>query len=143
MSPIHEGSHGQVVLLLLVRLLEVLLHETLDPALGHHDGAALVGDVASLDQDHLEGVEVVLGAVVEVVQLLLEVIEDLRVPRHVRGEDEDDHILHTEVGILGGSSCLAEHSATLTPLTSLNSSSDMLANMLHSGELRILKETAQ
>ena len=34
----------------------------------------------------------VLGAVVEVVQLLLEVVQDLGVTRHVSSEDQDDHV---------------------------------------------------
>ena len=68
----------------------------------HHDGPALVGDVAGLDQDHLEGVEVVLGvsithllpqlyrkpstkghlaAVVKGVNLLPEVVQNLSMSR--------------------------------------------------------------
>ena len=34
----------------------------------------------------------VLGAVVEVVQLLLEVVKDLCMTSHVRGQNQDDHV---------------------------------------------------
>ena len=63
--------------------------------LWHHDWSTLIGDVAGLDQDHLQRVEVILGAVVKVVQFLLEVVEYLGVTSHVRGEDQNNHILDT------------------------------------------------
>ena len=63
--------------------------------LWHHDWSTLIGDVAGLDQDHLQRVEVILGAVVKVVQFLLEVVEYLGVASHVRGEDQNNHILDT------------------------------------------------
>ena len=82
----------------------------------------------------------VLGAVVEVVQLLLEVVQDLGVTCHVCGEDQDDHIPSDLLMMVNGHQGLIEESKlTIT----LNSSSDMLAKILDSGELRILNDTAQ
>ena len=104
----------------------------------YHDWSAFIGYVTGLDENHLECVEVVLRAVVEIVQLLLEIVQYLSMSCHVRGQDQNDHVLK-----LGGNSNIGRFILVLTPRMSLNSSSDRLEKILHSGELRILKETAQ
>ena len=57
-----------------------------------HDRPTLVRDVAGLDQNHLESVQMILGAVVKVVKFLSEVVEDFRMARHVRCKDQDYHV---------------------------------------------------
>ena len=47
--PVHERSHWQIVFFLLVGLLEIFFHKTFHPALRHHNGSALIGDVAGFD----------------------------------------------------------------------------------------------
>ena len=61
--------------------------------LSHHKRSAFIRDITGLDQDHLEAVQMVLTAVVKVLQLLLEAVKDLPVAGHVRGQDQDDHVL--------------------------------------------------
>ena len=58
---------------------------------------------------------------------------------HVRSKYQDYHVL----GFDSKAGIGAEGGTVLTPLTSLNSSGDRFMKMLHSGELRILNETAQ
>ena len=58
-----------------------------------HEWSALVWDITCFDKDHLEWGEMVLAGKVEVVHLLLESIQNLGVPRHVRRQYQDDHIL--------------------------------------------------
>ena len=101
-------------------------------------GPALIGDVAGLDQNHLESVQVILRAVIEVIQLLFEIIQYLCMPGHIRGKNKNDHVLTTKYLL-----SLLDHRLVLTPRMSLNSSSERLEKILHSGELRILNETAQ
>ena len=58
---------------------------------------------------------------------------------HVSSKYQDYHVLGVDRKAGNG----VEGGTVLTPLTSLNSSGDRFMKMLHSGELRILNETAQ
>ena len=86
-----------------------------------------------------------LTAVVKVIELLSEVVEDFSVASHVCRQNQDYHVpSHLVIIIiireLGWNDCPAP---VIYIYTSLNSSVLRLVKMLHSGEERILKETAQ
>jgi hypothetical protein len=100
--------------------------------------SALIRDVTSLDQNHLQRIQMVFRAVVKVVQLLFEILQNLCMTSHIRSKYQDDHVLRMLLYIM-----LSYLVIVLTPLTSLNSSGDRFVKILHSGELRILNDTAQ
>ena len=102
-----------------------------------HDRPTLVRDVTGLDQYHLESVQMILRAVVKVVKFLFKIIQYLCMSGHICGKYQNDHILKTKY------KSFLHPILVPTPRMSLNSSSERLEKILHSGELRILKEIAQ
>ena len=59
----------------------------------HHQRPALIRDVASLDKNHLKSVQMVLRAVVKVVKLLLEILQNLCMASHIGSKYQDNNVL--------------------------------------------------
>ena len=97
-------------------------------------------NVKGLDQNHRQSIQMVLRAVVKVVQFLFEILQNLCMTSHIRSKYQDDRVLGM---CLVNMLSYIDFLIVLTPLTSLNSSGNRFVKILHSGELRIMNDTAQ
>ena len=59
----------------------------------YQERSAFIRDVAGLDQNHLQSIQMVLRAVVKVVQFLFEILQNLCMTSHIRSKYQDDHVL--------------------------------------------------
>ena len=66
----------------------------------HHKRSAFIRDVTGLDQNHLQSIQMVFRAVVKVVQLLFEILQNLCMTSHIRSKYQDDHVLRMHMYIM-------------------------------------------
>ena len=59
----------------------------------YQERSVFIRDVTGLDQNHLQSIQMVLRAVVKVVQLLFEILQNLCMTSHIRSKYQDDHVL--------------------------------------------------
>lgn len=75
-------------------LWKIFLQEFFGPRLSHRNGSNFVGNVTSLDENHLQRSQILFGFGIEIGGPGFELFEDFSMFGHIGGQNENCYVLH-------------------------------------------------